>query len=120
MLTPLISLDPITNKHDHRLTIKKVLGHPMLGELGKLFNKIIDSGEVDLQINELWDLLEEEMECNPNELTTTADLEVDLYTIVYELVSYCNNPMNFSPGCALPHVKVDEVLLKVGEVLGRN
>ena len=82
MLTPLIRLDPITNKHDHRLAIKKVLGHPMLGELGKLFNEIIDNGEVDLQINELWDLLEEEMEYNPNELTTTADLEVDLYAIV--------------------------------------
>jgi hypothetical protein len=120
MLTPLIRLDPITNKHDHRLAIKKVLGHPMLGELGKLFNEIIDNGEVDLQINELWDLLEEEMEYNPNELTTTADLEVDLYAIVYELVSFCNDPMNFSPDWAPPHIKADEVLLKVGQVLGRN
>jgi hypothetical protein len=120
MPTPLVSLSPITNKFEHRLAIEKVLGHPTLGEVGQWFSYLIDNGEVDAQINELWDSLEEEMEYNPNELTTVAELDVDLNEVVYELVSHCNNPMNFPPGGAPPPMKAEEVLLKVAEVLGKN
>ena len=117
MLTP---LTPITNKYEHKMVIKAVLTHPMLGEVGTWFSALISSGEVDLLINDLWDTLSEEMECNPNELTTAADLDVDLNEIVYELVSHCNNPMNFPPGDAPPPMKAEKVLLKVAEVLGKN
>lgn len=120
MLTPLIRFSPITNKYEYRTIIKAVLTHPLLCEAGVLFGELINNGEVDLLINELWHSLNEEMEYNPNEVTTVTDLDVDLNEIVYELVSYCNDPMNFSPRGAPPRMKEDEILMKVAEVLGKD
>jgi len=120
MLTPLIRFSPITNKYEYRTIIKEVLTQPLLCEAGVLFGELINNGEVDLLINELWHSLNEEMKCNPNEVTTVTDLDVDLNEIVYKLVSYCNDPMNFSPRGAPPRMKVDEILMKVAEVLGKD
>ena len=122
-LPSLIALNPITSWSDIRQAFRDLLTHESLGDTAVWFESYIEQDIHDGALCDCWDSLSSEMKSyakySPNEpcVFTIRDLDCDIEEVVSALISYNNNPWNFSPGGAPEELRFDEVMERVKAVL---
>ena len=122
-LPALIAINPITEWTSLRQAFRDLLTHESLGDLAIWFACYIDQDLHDRALCECWDSLESEIRSiakyapDHPEVFTILDLDYDIEEVVSTLISYNNNPWNFSPGGAPEELRFDEVMERVKAVL---